>query len=122
MVEGDDSWRVFLPYELVWAGGLAGRIVARTAAWWSNQNEHLSARLARRREELSRRQQREASGLPAAEPRPAYRTVSAARAAAGRDVKDADRPIAAPEARPRAEPRRRPPPDAQPQAASPPRP
>jgi gamma-glutamylputrescine oxidase len=122
MVEGDDSWRVFLPYELVWAGGLAGRIVARTAAWWSNQNEHLSARLARRREELSRRQQREASGLPAAEPRPAYRTVSAARAAAGRDVKDGDRPIAAPEARPRAEPRRRPPPDAQPQAASPPRP
>jgi gamma-glutamylputrescine oxidase len=124
MVEGDDTWRVFLPYELVWAGGLAGRIVARVAAWWSNQNELLSARLARRREDLHRRQQREASGLPAAEPRPAYRTVSAARAAAaaGRDVKDADRPIAAPEARPRFEPRPRPRPEAQPRAATQPRP
>jgi len=117
LVEGDDTWRVFLPYELVWAGGLAGRIVARAAAWWSNQNEQFSARLARRREESSRRQQREASGLPAAEPRPAYRTVSAARAAAGRDVKDGDRPIAAPEARPRFEPRPRPRAEAQPQAA-----
>jgi glycine/D-amino acid oxidase-like deaminating enzyme len=121
MVEGDDTWRVFLPYELVWAGGLAGRIVARAAAWWSNQNEQFSARLARRREEQRRRQKREASGLPAAEPRPAYRTVSAARAAAGRDVKDGDRPIAAPEARPRFEPRPRPRAEAQPQAASRPR-
>jgi hypothetical protein len=121
MVEGDDTWRLFLPYELVWAGDLPGRIVARAAAWWSNQSEHLSARLARRREELRRRKQREASGLPATEPRPAYRTISAARAAAGRDVKDADRPIAAPEARPRAEPRRRPRPEAQPQAVTNPR-
>jgi glycine/D-amino acid oxidase-like deaminating enzyme len=116
MVEGDDTWRLFMPYELVWAGGLAGRIVARTAAWWTNQSEQLAARLAQRHEESRRRRQREAAGLPAAEPRLAYR-VKAAHATADRNVKDADRPVAAPEARPRSEARPRPRPEAQPRQA-----
>jgi hypothetical protein len=105
-----------MPYELVWAGGLAGRIVARTAAWWTNQSEQLAARLAQRHEESRRRRQREAAGLPAAEPRLAYR-VKAAHATADRNVKDADRPVAAPEARPRSEARPRPRPEAQPRQA-----
>jgi glycine/D-amino acid oxidase-like deaminating enzyme len=33
IVEGDDRWRLFQPFELVWAGGRAGRIVLQTAYW-----------------------------------------------------------------------------------------
>jgi gamma-glutamylputrescine oxidase len=53
--EGDDTWRLFLPFELVWAGGLMGRAVAKTYYSWFRARERSSARLARRREEGYRR-------------------------------------------------------------------
>jgi glycine/D-amino acid oxidase-like deaminating enzyme len=75
IAENDDTWRLFLPYELVWAGGGLGRMVAQAAIWWSHQKESAAARMAQRREELSLRRRREAGELPAILPRPAYRTV-----------------------------------------------
>src|SRR5204862_6253307 len=36
ILDGDDSWRLFSSYELVWAGGRAGRAGA-PAAYWSVQ-------------------------------------------------------------------------------------
>lgn len=85
MVEGDDAWRVFLPYELVWAGGRTGRVVAQATLGWWQRREALTALIARQREELRRKRLEEArrprNALPpAAEvpnppPRPAYRTV-----------------------------------------------
>ncbi|MBI4274630.1 MAG: FAD-binding oxidoreductase [Rhizobiales bacterium] len=36
IVEGDDTWRLFAPYQLVWAGGLFGRAGAQTR-YWTNQ-------------------------------------------------------------------------------------
>ena len=36
MIEGDDRWRLFETYDLVWAGGLAGRAMAQ-AVYWSKQ-------------------------------------------------------------------------------------
>src|SRR5205085_3027978 len=36
ILDGDDRWRLFSPYELVWAGGRAGRAAAQ-AVYWSLQ-------------------------------------------------------------------------------------
>ena len=33
IVEGDQTWRLFAPYELVWAGGVIGRMVAQGIYW-----------------------------------------------------------------------------------------
>jgi hypothetical protein len=57
IVERDDTWKRFLPFELVWAGGCAGRTVARTTAWWQRRSDAVLALAARQREELQRRQQ-----------------------------------------------------------------
>jgi glycine/D-amino acid oxidase-like deaminating enzyme len=50
IVEGDDDWRLFLPFELIWAGGALGRTVAQTAYWVRRTGERLAARAARRAE------------------------------------------------------------------------
>jgi glycine/D-amino acid oxidase-like deaminating enzyme len=79
IVEGDDTWRLFLPYELVWAGGHAGRALFAATTWWSHRREAMSAGMARRREQLAVRRLRAEAGLPAEEPHPAaYRVVDAA--------------------------------------------
>src|SRR5262249_39812984 len=51
IAEGDDSWRLFLPYELVWAGGRIGRAAAQVHYWWYRHQELRSAREAREREQ-----------------------------------------------------------------------
>jgi len=33
IVDGDDRWRLFAPYELVWAGGTLGRVAAQCLFW-----------------------------------------------------------------------------------------
>jgi len=33
IMEGDDRWRLFSPYELVWTGGRLGRATAQMAFW-----------------------------------------------------------------------------------------
>lgn len=35
IAEGDDMWRLFSPFDLVWAGGVAGRAVAQVSYWGS---------------------------------------------------------------------------------------
>jgi gamma-glutamylputrescine oxidase len=51
IVEGDDSWRLFAPFELVWAGGAVGRAVHQVYYWWFHGRERFLARQARAREE-----------------------------------------------------------------------
>ena len=51
IVEGDDAWRLFAPFELVWAGGSIGRAVMQVLYWWLDARERLAARAARRREQ-----------------------------------------------------------------------
>jgi glycine/D-amino acid oxidase-like deaminating enzyme len=50
VVEGDDAWRLFLPYELIWAGGAAGRAAAQIGIWWGRAQSEAKARQARKRE------------------------------------------------------------------------
>lgn len=49
--EADDTWRLFLPFELVWAGGPLGRMAAQAYYTWSRLREEIRARQSRRREE-----------------------------------------------------------------------
>jgi gamma-glutamylputrescine oxidase len=55
IVEGDDTWRLFAPFELVWAGGTLGRAAMQVYYWWFDARERFEARQARQREEEYRR-------------------------------------------------------------------
>jgi gamma-glutamylputrescine oxidase len=57
IVEGDDSWRLFAPFELVWAGGRLGRAAMQAYYWWFSARERFEARQARAREQEYRRAQ-----------------------------------------------------------------
>ncbi len=54
ITDGDDRWRLFLPYELVWAGGTLGRAVHHVATWARRGSESWAAGLSRRREAARR--------------------------------------------------------------------
>jgi gamma-glutamylputrescine oxidase len=49
IVDGDDTWRLFLPFELIWAGGLAGRVAAQAGYWWTRRRDEGKAQQARQR-------------------------------------------------------------------------
>jgi glycine/D-amino acid oxidase-like deaminating enzyme len=47
---GDDRWRLFSPFELVWAGGVTGRIAGHLIGMWSRGSSAAAGALARYRE------------------------------------------------------------------------
>lgn len=55
IVEGDDTWRLFAPFELVWAGGGLGRAAMQVFYWWFDTRERMAARAARQRQEEDER-------------------------------------------------------------------
>jgi glycine/D-amino acid oxidase-like deaminating enzyme len=55
IVEKDDTWRLFAPYELVWAGGLAGRALAQTLYWTRGAGDKAAQALAQYRAQSRRR-------------------------------------------------------------------
>lgn len=57
IVEGDDAWRLFLPYDLVWAGGAFGRVALQAASWGFRTSEAVAARSARQREKMRLREE-----------------------------------------------------------------
>jgi len=50
IVEADQTWRMFAPYELVWAGGMLGRAVAQGIYWGTRPVERIGQGLSRYRE------------------------------------------------------------------------
>jgi len=60
IVEGDQTWRQFTPFELVWAGGIGGRVAAQARVWIKRLRAAIEERRARARES-ARRQAREAA-------------------------------------------------------------
>jgi glycine/D-amino acid oxidase-like deaminating enzyme len=58
IVEADQTWRMFAPYELVWAGGKFGRALAQGIYWGSRPIERVEQGLARYRERARTRRQR----------------------------------------------------------------
>jgi len=61
IVEDDQTWRQFLPFELVWAGGLLGRAAMQGYYWGYRAREQWKSKAARKR-----RQQPEISSKRAA--------------------------------------------------------
>ena len=62
IVDGDQTWRLFAPYELVWAGGTLGSILAQSVYWWSRPFERMAQSLSRYRERAwIRRQAKQAT-------------------------------------------------------------
>jgi glycine/D-amino acid oxidase-like deaminating enzyme len=47
---GDERWRLFSPFELVWAGGPAGRVAGYVIGMWGRGNSAAAGTLARYRE------------------------------------------------------------------------
>jgi gamma-glutamylputrescine oxidase len=65
IVEGDQTWRQFTPFELVWAGGAFGRIAAQTRVWIKRLRDRIEQRRAKARE-LAHRRARDAEKAEAA--------------------------------------------------------
>jgi glycine/D-amino acid oxidase-like deaminating enzyme len=77
---GDERWRLFSPFELVWAGGATGRVAGQLIGMWSRGSYAATGALARYRERLREQEcQREArlaetnrlAGTRPVRPRPA---------------------------------------------------
>jgi glycine/D-amino acid oxidase-like deaminating enzyme len=50
ILHGDDRWRLFSPFELVWAGGTTGRVAALGIGMWNRASAAAAGALARYRE------------------------------------------------------------------------
>jgi glycine/D-amino acid oxidase-like deaminating enzyme len=58
---GDERWRLFSPFELVWAGGPTGRLAGHMIGMWTRQSSAAAGALARYRERARiKERQREA--------------------------------------------------------------
>ena len=55
IVEADTTWRLFAPYELVWAGGVLGRALAQGIYWGTRPIDQIGQGLARYRERMRTR-------------------------------------------------------------------
>ncbi|HZR62163.1 MAG TPA: FAD-binding oxidoreductase [Xanthobacteraceae bacterium] len=54
IVEGDETWRKFTPFELVWAGGIFGRAAAQLRVWTKRLTATAAERRAKAREVAQR--------------------------------------------------------------------
>src|SRR6202166_227571 len=75
IVEADQTWRLFAPYELVWAGGRIGRVVTQAASLGARPLNAAAEGLARFREAAQRRRtarlgRRAEKTTPRPEPKP----------------------------------------------------
>jgi len=103
IVEGDQTWRQFSPFELVWAGGVAGRVAIQMRSWIKRWRDRIAERRAQARE-IAHRQAREAE-LLAQEAARAQEAAAQAEAAQNAVAEEAPRyaepePVAAAEAEP----------------------
>ena len=57
IVEGDQTWRLFAPYELVWAGGIVGRVLAQGIYWGTRPVERIEQEVARYRARVRARKE-----------------------------------------------------------------
>jgi len=61
IVDSDQTWRLFAPYELVWAGGLLGRIVAQGIYWGTRPVDRFEEEFSRYRALVRARRQSRAA-------------------------------------------------------------
>lgn len=73
ILAGDDRWRLFSPFELVWAGGPAGRVAGHVVGMWTRGSSAVAGTLARHRERLRIKERAREARAEAAERRAAER-------------------------------------------------
>ena len=56
ILRGDDRWRLFSPFELVWAGGPTGRVAGQLVGMWGRGSAAAAGALARYRERARARE------------------------------------------------------------------
>lgn len=91
IAEGDDRWKLFSPFELVWAGGLGGRVVGQAIFSLARGRATAAGVLARYRERARIRARRiEARNAKVSRPRrpPPPRPAPVPPAAAARQITD----------------------------------
>lgn len=64
IVEGDTAWRLFLPFELIWAGGALGRTITQVFYWTRRTQERLAARASRKAERNRQRDDKKVRKVP----------------------------------------------------------
>ena len=90
---GDERWRLFSPFELVWAGGATGRVAGHLIGLWGRGSSAAAGALARYREG-ARVRERRSRGAPG-RGQPAGRNRPPPRPSAGSDRRAGPRPRAA---------------------------
>jgi len=90
---GDERWRLFSPFELVWAGGITGRVAGQAIALWARGSSAAAGALARYRERLRQEERLRAARLAEANRQAGVR-ISRPRPPAGSRPKAAERPRA----------------------------
>jgi glycine/D-amino acid oxidase-like deaminating enzyme len=96
---GDERWRLFSPFELVWAGGPTGRVVGHLVGIWGRRSAAAAGALARHRERARGKERMREARLVEANrqagtrpPRPSSRPNP--RPPAGRHAEPAPPPVA----------------------------
>jgi hypothetical protein len=61
IIEADQTWRLFAPYELVWAGGKLGSVLAQGVYWGARPIERAGQEFSRYRSKMRARKQARAA-------------------------------------------------------------
>ena len=82
---GDERWRLFSPFELVWAGGATGRVAGHLIGLWGRGHSAAAGALARYREGARVRERRSRGAAGGSQPAGRNRAAapSAGRATSG---------------------------------------
>jgi glycine/D-amino acid oxidase-like deaminating enzyme len=72
---GDERWRLFSPFELVWAGGTTGRIAGHLIGMWGRGGSAAAGALARYREKVREQERERAARLAEANRRAGIRVA-----------------------------------------------
>src|ERR1700742_16619 len=96
---GDERWRLFSPFELVWAGGPVGRVAGLAVGLWNRGSSAAAGALARHRERV-----RIQEGIREARLAEANRQAGTRPAVARRPPPGRPRPVRPQPPRPQAEP------------------
>lgn len=93
---GDERWRLFSPFELVWAGGLTGRVAGHLISKWTRGASAAAGSLARYRERARIRERQREARLAEANRQAGTRSPPRRRPPPGQPRQAAPRPQAPP--------------------------
>jgi glycine/D-amino acid oxidase-like deaminating enzyme len=90
---GDERWRLFSPFELVWAGGAIGRVAGQIVAVWGRGSSAAAGMLARHRERTRANERIREARLAAANRQAVTRPAPQRRASPGAPPPRRPRPV-----------------------------